>query len=85
VFEDQLRAQHADSARYWEADVELDLVRLEGDVLVVSEVKWAPLTKAQRQAALVALEARFGRTQLAKRHLRARFEVLDGSALRGLA
>jgi AAA+ ATPase superfamily predicted ATPase len=81
VFEDQLRSQRPECARYWEADVELDLVRREGEVLIVGEVKWAALTKPGRQAALRSLEERFGRTQLAGRVAKVRFEVLDRSAL----
>jgi hypothetical protein len=81
VFEDQLRARWPGSSRYWEADVELDLVR-EEDGLVVSEVKWASLSKAALKASAVELEARFRRTSLGQKHSRARFEVLDASALR---
>lgn len=82
VFEDQLRARWPGSSRYWEADVELDLVREEGGELVVSEVNWAALTKEARKATAVALEARFRKTQLGQKHARARFEVLDAGALR---
>lgn len=82
VFEDQLRARWPGSSRYWEADVELDLVREEAEGLVVSEVKWAAMNKAERKAAAVALEARFRKTQLGLKFARARFEVLDADALR---
>jgi uncharacterized protein len=81
VFEDQLRAHWQGSSRYWEADVELDLVREEGKSLVVSEVKWATLTKARKKALAVDLEARFRRTQLGAKQPAARFEVLDSTAL----
>lgn len=82
VFEDQLRARWPESSRYWEADVELDLVREEDGGLVVSEVKWAALGKTERAALASALEARFRRTTLGQKHPRARFEVLDAKALR---
>lgn len=84
VFEDQLRAHWPGSSRYWEADAEFDLVREDGE-LVVSEVKWAALSKAERKAVEVALEARFRTTKLGKKHPRARFEVLDSTALGVLA
>jgi len=82
VFEDQLRALWPGSSRYWEADLELDLVREEAGGLVVSEVKWAALGKTGRAALTASLEARFRRTALGQKHPRARFEVLDASALR---
>ncbi len=81
VFEDQVRALCPGSSRYWEADVELDLVR-EEDRLVVSEVKWATLAQTQKKSMALQLEARFRRTALGQKYPRARFEVLDGSALR---
>jgi hypothetical protein len=82
VFEDQLRARWPGSSRYWEADVELDLVREEGETLIVSEVKWANLGKAGRKNLLPQLEARFRRTTLGRSHAKARFEVLDAEALK---
>ena len=85
VFEDQLRAHWPGSARYWEGDAELDLVREEADGLMVSEVKWATLGRAERKSLGVALEARFRRTQLGQKWPKARFEVLDAQALQVLA
>lgn len=85
VFEDQMRARWPGSSRYWEADVELDLVREHGGGVVVSEVKWATLTQAQRKAGKAALEARFRKTSLSQKHPSARFEVLDASELRALS
>ena len=84
VFEDQVRALWPDASRYWEADVELDLVRLEGRTLVVGEVKWAALTKAARAALVDHLEARFRRTRLSARFPEAKFEILDTTSLRAL-
>ncbi len=85
VFEDQLRAHWPGSARYWEGDAELDLVREEAGGLMVSEVKWATLGKAERKSVGVALEARFRKTQLGQKWPRARFEVLDAQGLQVLA
>ncbi len=84
VFEDQLRALWPDASRYWEGDVELDLVRAEGDELVVGEIKWAALGKTDRARAEHDLEAAFGRSKLAQRHRKVRFEVLDLRALQRL-
>jgi uncharacterized protein len=85
VFEDQMRARWPGSSRYWEADVELDLVREQPHGLVVSEVKWAVLTKGERAATLAKLEERFGRTTLGRKSAKARFEVLDASELKSLS
>jgi AAA+ ATPase superfamily predicted ATPase len=82
VFADQIRAVWPGSARYWEADVELDLVREEGDSLVVGDVKWGSLGRAGKQKLLPQLEARFRRTALGRSRARARFEVLDAEALK---
>lgn len=84
VFEDVVRAGHAGAARYWEAGVELDVVRREGDGLVVTEVKWARLGAAQRGELLVDLERRFAKTALARTAKSVTFEVTDASALAAL-
>ena len=85
VFEDALRARWPGAARYWEADIELDAVRLEGERLVVTEVKWTSLLKAARKARLAAMKSRFQKTRLGQKYPNARFEVLDASELRALA
>ncbi len=85
IFEDQLRARWPEGGRYWEADVELDLVREERGRLVVSEVKWTTLTKTGKEALLERLEARFQRTALAVKWPKPRFEALDATAIRMLA
>jgi AAA+ ATPase superfamily predicted ATPase len=84
VFEDQMRARWPGSSRYWEADAELDVVREAPDGLVVSEVKWAVLTKGERAATIGKLEERFRRTALGRKSVKARFEVLDASELRSI-
>lgn len=84
VFEDCLRALQPGGARYWEGDLELDIVAEDGAGLVVSEVKWAVLSKGERAARLAELEARFRRSQLGQKGHVARFEVLDASALKRL-
>ena len=85
VFEATLRARWPSSSRYWEPGAELDLVRLEGEALVVSEVKWASLKAPQKKSLLENLEDRFARTTLAAKYTTVRFEVLDASLLRTLA
>ena len=82
VFEDCVRAAHPGAQRYWDATVELDLVREEKDgALTIAEVKWANLSKAQSAGALAALEERYRKSAFSQRHPRARFEIIDGSFL----
>jgi hypothetical protein len=82
VFEDHLRARWPGSARYWEADLELDIVREEGAGLAVREVKWVMLTRGERSVLRDRLEARFHKTQLAAKYPKVRFEVLDSTELK---
>lgn len=84
VFEDVCRARYPGSSRYWERDLELDLVAPDPEVdggLLVAELKWRKLTNEQRAQTLRQLEAKWARCSLAARHPRARFEVLDASSL----
>ncbi len=84
VFEDLCRARFPGSSRYWERDVEIDLVAPDPQLaggLVVAEVKWRSLTPDQRAPILRQLEAKWARCSLASRHPRVRFEVLDAGSL----
>jgi hypothetical protein len=85
VFEDVVRARWPGAGRYWEAAAELDAVREEDGRLVVTEVKWAALTKAEKGAELAALRSRFARTTLARARTEVSFEVRDRSELGSLA
>jgi len=84
VFEDHCRARFPGSQRYWERDVELDLVAPDPDNrnrLLVAEVKWRRLLVAERRNVLRHLESKWSRCSLGKRHSQVRFEVLDAGAL----
>ena len=86
VFEDSCRALYPGAGRYWEKDLELDIVApdpQEEGRLVVAEVKWRKLTAAQRKQILSDLEAKWARCALSKKHPRARFEVHDASLVGG--
>ena len=87
VFEDFCRQQFADASRYWEGNLEFDLVRSErrGDAqqtLIVSEVKWTALTAAHRRQVQKQLENTWQRSALRHRHPNVAFEVLDSSILK---
>ncbi|MGH8138667.1 MAG: ATP-binding protein [Steroidobacteraceae bacterium] len=87
VFEDFCRMQFTDATRYWERDLEFDLVRSEGrdearKKLVVSEVKWKRLTPTERHQIEKQLAATWQRSALRHRHPSVAFEVLDSSILK---
>jgi len=84
VFEDVCRARFPGSQRYWEGNVELDLVAPDpGDRrrLLVAEVKWRRLTVVERNRALRQLESKWSECSLRTRHRRVRFDVFDTSCL----
>jgi len=71
--------------RYWERDVELDLVAPDpddGKRLLVAEVKWRHLSVAERKRVLRQLEDKWSHCSLRTRYPRVRFEVLDATMLR---
>ena len=87
VFEDYCRGLFPDAARYWEGDLEFDLVRSDPHNhtehgVIVSEVKWRRLSSPERKRLLKQLEEKWLRSTLRQRHPNARFEVLDASVLR---
>lgn len=85
VFEDFCRGKYPGAGRYWENNIELDLVAPDPEdpkQLLVAEVKWRRLTAAERKTVLRQLEAKWSRCALRHRHPKTRFEVLDASILR---
>jgi AAA+ ATPase superfamily predicted ATPase len=84
VFEDFCRTRFSGAQRYWERDVELDLVAPDPNDtkgLLVAEVKWRRLSAAERKHTLRQLESKWSRCALRARYPRVRFEVLDASIL----
>jgi AAA+ ATPase superfamily predicted ATPase len=84
VFEDFCRVLFPGAQRYWESDVELDLVAPDPDDpkrLIVAEVKWRRLSVAGRKNVLRQLESKWARCSLRARHPNVRFDVLDASVL----
>jgi len=84
VFEDVCRARFPGAQRYWESNVELDLVAPDPDDrrrLLVAEVKWRRLTVAQRRNVLRQLEDKWSHCSLRARHRSVRFDVFDASGL----
>jgi uncharacterized protein len=85
VFEDYCRQLFPGAARYWEGDVEFDLVHSDPSDeagLIVSEVKWKQLSPTERRKIRVNLEQRWQRSALRHRYAEVKFAVLDVSMLR---
>jgi AAA+ ATPase superfamily predicted ATPase len=86
VFEDFCRARFPGAQRYWESNLELDLVAPDPDDakgLLVAEVKWRRLTIAERKSVLGQLESKWALCSLRTRHPKVRLEVFDASLLCG--
>jgi hypothetical protein len=86
-WEEFCRQAHPGAGRYWEKDVELDLVwrqPMTGRYLV-AECKWARLTAHEEQAELRRLRDMFGRTKLSRSLERVEFRVFTKNDLPRLA
>ena len=84
VFEDVCRARFPGAQRYWERNVEVDLVAPDpddGKRLLVAEVKWRRLSVPERKDALRKLADKWSHCSLRVRYPQVRFEVLDASFL----
>jgi hypothetical protein len=89
VFEDYCRGLYPDTARYWEGDLEFDMVRAdprpsEAHHMIVSEVKWKRLSAADRSGIVKQLEEKWRRSSISKRFANVTFEVLDAGILADL-
>jgi AAA+ ATPase superfamily predicted ATPase len=92
VFEDYCRTRYPGAHRYWESNIELDLVAPDPEAgeapedagrLLVAEVKWRRLSVAERKQVLRQLESKWSRCALRGRYPNVRFEVLDAGILAG--
>jgi AAA+ ATPase superfamily predicted ATPase len=84
VFEDVCRARFPGAQRYWESNIELDLVAPDPDDrrrLLVAEVKWRRLSVAERNNVRRELESKWSRCSLRTRHRKVRFDVFDATIL----
>jgi hypothetical protein len=84
VFEDFCRARYPGAGRYWESNIELDLVAPDpedSERLLVAEVKWRRLSATERKSILRQLESKWSHCALRSRHPNVRFDALDASIL----
>lgn len=83
VFEDYCRSRNPEAARYWEVGGEFDYIRKDGDVFVVSEVKFKKLTATEKTWLKKQLAEKWKSSTASHKHASATFEILDTSALKG--
>ena len=71
------RHRYPGSARYWEGNVEIDLVAQKKGTkkYLVAECKWTDLTASKRNALLAELRDKFARTKLSKKLRNVEFRV----------
>jgi hypothetical protein len=84
VFEDFCRARFTGAQRYWDRNVELDLVvpdPQDRKRLLVAELKWRHLSAAERKNVLRQLEGKWSHCLLRAKHPRVWLDVLDASVL----
>jgi len=84
VFEDACRARYDGAARYWEKDVELDIVAKHPQNptgVVAVEVKWRKLSAQERRNVMSQLQQKWARTALSQKYPIVRFEVMDAMDL----
>jgi hypothetical protein len=86
VWEAFCRRAFPGSKRYWESDLEIDLVApLQADRHLVAECKWKALSDRQEEGFLADLRARFARTALSKKLPRVDFRILSKNSLPTIA
>ncbi|MBI4227639.1 MAG: AAA family ATPase [Candidatus Omnitrophica bacterium] len=86
VWEQFCRRQHPGAGRYWEGDVELDLVApLGGRRFLVAECKWGAVSPSQARRLIEDLKVRFHRTRLARTLPKVSFRLLIPKDLPELA
>lgn len=82
VFEDWCRSRYPGAARYWEKNLEIDLVCPDPDApdrLLVGEAKWTLLSTSGRAEVIRGLQEKWYRSTLASKHPSVRFEVFDAN------
>ena len=84
VFEDLCRERFPGARRYWEQNIEIDLVAPDPHDrrrLLVAEVKWRRLSRAERNNVQRQLESKWSHCSLRQRYPKARLEVFDATLL----
>lgn len=71
------RAAYPGSARYWEGDVEIDLIAHQAKKTLIAECKWSDLTLNEERALTEELRLRFSRTKLAGKFPNPEFKILS--------
>src|SRR6185369_16469159 len=80
------RQAYPGSSRYWESNLEIDLVaQRDNDSHLIAECKWSALSETQEKSLLADLQRRFYGTRLASTIQNPTFQILSKKNLRQLA
>jgi len=86
VWELFCRQAYSGSRRYWESNVEIDLVApLQAGRHLIAECKWKELSDREEAGLLADLKTRFARTPLSTKLPRVDFQILSKKHLHTLA
>ncbi|MCI5065453.1 ATP-binding protein [bacterium] len=79
ILEDVFSSQHPEGKTYWENDLEIDLIRPGDhvDQVIVSEVKWKSLSKADKERIRKNLIKKWHLSKLSGRFKEVEYEVLS--------
>jgi hypothetical protein len=78
------RKKYSHGSRYWEKDLEFDLVRFEDTSesrVIVTELKWKQLSPKEKQGIETALRDKWQRSLLSKKFSKVSFEIVDWNIL----
>ena len=84
VFEDYWRILFPGSSRFWERDIEFDLVSFSlhnPKELIVAEVKWKKLTQKEKETILSQLSYKWQQSRLSQKYPKVRFHLFDQASL----
>lgn len=73
------------SGRYWEGEIEIDLIAPDGKEHIIAECKWRHVDKREETALLRALQEKFERSRLHKKFRHVRFRIFSQENLAELA
>ena len=81
VFEDFVRTRYFNSGRYWEKDVEFDMLFESKKKLFVCEVKFKDLNKQEQARIMYGLIQKWHKCKLSKKYKNVEFVVMDKKLL----
>lgn len=81
VFEEYCRTHYPSASRYWDKNIEIDMIRPEARNIVVSEIKFKKLSETEKRRILSDLAKKWLKSPLSAKFPNPRFEVTDTAIL----